>query len=95
VTLSANEELYQLLQPYAADLRSIFIVSQVDMVKAEELENAFTSQEVEGLTIRIGSAQGEKCERCWVYDTTVGTHSDQPAICNRCHQALAVIADSS
>jgi isoleucyl-tRNA synthetase len=88
VTLSANEELYHVLQPYAADLRSIFIVSQVELVKAEKLENAFTSEEVEGLAIQIGTAPGEKCERCWVYDTTVGTHSDHPGICNRCSAAL-------
>jgi isoleucyl-tRNA synthetase len=89
VTLSANEELYHVLQPYAADLRSIFIVSQVELVKAQKLENAFASEEVEGLAIQIGTAPGEKCERCWVYDTTVGNHSDHPAICDRCSQALA------
>jgi isoleucyl-tRNA synthetase len=89
VTLSANEELYHVLQPYAADLRSIFIVSQVELVKAEKLENAFTSEEVEGLAIQIGTAPGEKCERCWVYDITVGTHADHPSICNRCSEALA------
>ena len=89
VTLSADEALYRELQPYADDLRSLFIVSQVELVKAGQVENAFTSEEVEGLSIQIGTAPGEKCERCWVYDTTVGADSDHPSICSRCSDALA------
>jgi isoleucyl-tRNA synthetase len=79
------------MQPYAADLKSILIVSRVELVKAEALEDAFESEEVEGLRIRVEAAPGVKCERCWVHDTTVGNHSEHPTICDRCHQALESI----
>jgi isoleucyl-tRNA synthetase len=91
VTISAGDDLYQSMQPYAADLKSILIVSRVELVKAEALEDAFESQEVEGLRIRVEAAPGVKCERCWVHDTTVGNHSEHPTICDRCHQALESI----
>ena len=91
VTISAGNDLYQSMQPYAADLKSILIVSRVELVKAEALEDAFESQEVEGLRIRVEAAPGVKCERCWVHDTTVGNHSEHPTICDRCHQALESI----
>ena len=91
VTISAGEDLYPALKPYTADLKSIFIVSKVELVRADALEDAFESQEVEGLRIRVEVAPGEKCERCWVHDTTVGDHTGHPTICDRCHQALEII----
>ena len=89
VTIAVNEALFPVLQPYAHELKSIFIVSKVELVNADTLADAFISEEVEGLSIRVAAAPGEKCERCWVYDTTVGTHSDHPSICDRCNQAIA------
>ena len=92
VTISAGEDLHSALQPYAADLKSIFIVSKVTLLNAEPLEGIFESEEVEGLRINVEAAPGDKCERCWVHDTTVGDNSDHPTICNRCHQALEKMA---
>jgi isoleucyl-tRNA synthetase len=92
VTISAGEDLYSALQPYAADLKSIFIVSKVALVNAEPLEDIFESEEMEGLRIKVEASPGDKCERCWVHDTTVGDHSEHPTICNRCHQALEKMA---
>ncbi len=41
-----------------------------------------------GLTVRIGRANGEKCERCWHYETDVSAHSLSEGvggrICGRC-----------
>ena len=71
------------------DLRYIFIVSEAQLLKDQKLEGAFVSKDVEGLSIRVEKASGEKCERCWVHDTSVGSNSEQPTICNRCQNALA------
>jgi isoleucyl-tRNA synthetase len=75
--------------PFADDLRYIFIVSEVELVNDKKLEGAFVSEDVERLSIRVEKASGEKCGRCWVHDTSVGTNSDHPTICNRCKDALA------
>jgi isoleucyl-tRNA synthetase len=90
VTLSARGELYEALAPYAAELRSLFIVSAAVLLKETPLPGAFESMEVEGLKIQVEPAAGKKCERCWVYETSVGVSVEQPGICGRCRNALGV-----
>lgn len=91
VTISVTGDAYDKLQSFAADLRSLLIVSQASLVKEKTLENAFRSDDVDGLFIGVTAAPGEKCERCWVHDTTVGSHREQPTICQRCREALEQI----
>jgi isoleucyl-tRNA synthetase len=37
-----------------------------------------------GVTVRIARAEGEKCERCWHYETDIGHHGSHPTLCGRC-----------
>jgi isoleucyl-tRNA synthetase len=67
----------------------LLIVSKATLVKEAVLDGAFESQDIEGLFIGVDPAPGDKCERCWVHDATVGTSTDQPTICHRCQNALA------
>jgi isoleucyl-tRNA synthetase len=90
VTLSVDGGLYERLARYAEDLRYIFIVSAAELVQDQPLEGAFESTEIKGLKIRVQPAAGEKCDRCWVHETTVGQNPEHPTICARCAQALAV-----
>ena len=89
VTISVKGEMYDTLQPYADKLRSLLIVSQACLVKDEVLNDAIQSEEIEGMHIRVEPAPGEKCERCWVHDTSVGSDPEQATICNRCRHSLA------
>jgi isoleucyl-tRNA synthetase len=89
VTISAKGDIHDALLPYADKLRSLLIVSQATLVKDETLDNALQSGEIEGVTIQVEPASGEKCERCWVFDTSVGSHPEQATICDRCWDALA------
>ncbi|MFZ9753632.1 MAG: class I tRNA ligase family protein [Cyanobium sp.] len=41
-----------------------------------------------GLTARIARADGEKCERCWHYETDIGQHPSHPSLCGRCVAVL-------
>ncbi|MBW0180307.1 MAG: isoleucine--tRNA ligase [Vulcanococcus sp.] len=41
-----------------------------------------------GITVRIAKAAGEKCERCWHYETDIGQHSAHPSLCGRCVAVL-------
>ena len=88
VTIYVDGELYDMLETYVDDLKTIFIVSEAFLIKHREPDVTFKSLEIEGLSIHVESAQGKKCERCWIRDTSVGTDSDQPTICNRCRNAL-------
>ena len=86
VDLYVDQDLYDFLKPMEQELPFLFITSQVrvnppgtaagpDAVQGEELKN---------LSVVVGQAEGQKCERCWNYSTTVGTLAEHPAICKRC-----------
>jgi isoleucyl-tRNA synthetase len=42
----------------------------------------------ETFTLRIARAEGEKCERCWHYETDIGQHAAHPTVCGRCMAVL-------
>jgi isoleucyl-tRNA synthetase len=88
IAINSNDDLYHSLEPYADDLRAIFIVSKASLIRDEALSDAFTSEELKGVSIQIETAPGAKCERCWTYETSVGSSSDHPAICSRCLSVL-------
>ncbi|KPA16372.1 isoleucine--tRNA ligase [Candidatus Magnetomorum sp. HK-1] len=90
VTLSAQGESYDLLANFPDDLRSLFIVSKVSLVQ-EPLENSYKSENINDFYVNVKPAQGEKCQRCWVYDPSVGTSETYPNACQRCQDALKEI----
>jgi isoleucyl-tRNA synthetase len=42
----------------------------------------------EGVTLRISKAAGQKCARCWHYETDIGSSAEHPEICGRCVAAI-------
>jgi len=76
----------ELLQQYAAELPMLLIVSQVELV--DTLAEGTPGEELAELRIAVTRADGEKCERCWNYATSVGAASDHPTLCSRCDAAL-------
>jgi isoleucyl-tRNA synthetase len=85
VTLSASGKTLELLREYANDLRYIFIVSEVELV-----ESAGTD-----VSIKVSTADGQKCERCWNYSTRVGESAKYPTVCERCVAALDEIESAA
>lgn len=85
VTLYATGELHDFLQSVESQLPEIFITSAVAL---SDGEGDFTG-EVEGLSVSVSKADGEKCERCWKYDETVGQNAEHPTLCAHCAAALA------
>ena len=81
VTLSASGKTLELLGQYENDLRYIFIVSQVELGESTEPD----------VSIRVSTAEGAKCERCWNYSTRVGESAKYPTVCERCVAALEEI----
>jgi isoleucyl-tRNA synthetase len=87
VLISAPAELLTFLRNYAAELKSIFIVSKVEL--ADEIYGEFYAAEgIDQLKIRISAAPGEKCERCWCYDEKLGQEAEHPTLCPKCLVAL-------
>ncbi len=71
-------------------LKEISIISELSVLRPETPLSGvrFVSEEVPGLVVQVQSARGEKCERCWIRSTTVGTIDEHPAICDRCAAVL-------
>jgi isoleucyl-tRNA synthetase len=42
-----------------------------------------------GITVRVAKADGQKCERCWHYESDIGQHNAHPTLCGRCVAVLA------
>jgi len=91
VSISVPESIYDALAPYGEELKSLLIVSEALLFKDQELENAFKSEVVEGLFIKVEPAPGQKCERFWLYQPDVATDERHPAICPKCLDALKEI----
>ena len=89
VTLGLTPELAEQTAPYADQFRSVFIVSSVDLVELDKMEEIPESETVQGLKVAVFPSSAPKCERCWIHDPTVGHDTDYPTICKRCQQALA------
>lgn len=93
VKISAQDDLFDLLSGYLNELKTIFITSDVILIKNGEHEGLTQSHEIEGLYISAEPAPGKKCERCWIYDMSVGADADEPGICGRCNAVLKQIAN--
>jgi len=90
VTLYADEETHTLLKDNRNFLTTLFIVSQVEVLKDSEApETIYKSLSVEGLSVKVDRSTGDKCQRCWNWDHTVGTFEKFPELCRKCAEVLS------
>ena len=81
LTLYCSKEVYDFLNAIPMDeLADLFIVSHVDLVEGEGGVKGL----VDGLGVSAAHAAGNKCLRCWKYETTVG----EDGLCPRCAKVL-------
>ncbi len=85
VTLFCSGELRSFLDMVKGELESAFIVSQVELAEG----TGEVDSDIEGLSITISKADGEKCERCWAYRTSVGQCTEHPTLCERCAKIVS------
>jgi isoleucyl-tRNA synthetase len=68
---------------HAEDFRELLNVSQLE----------FATESASGATTPwvpvVKKADGQKCERCWHWETDVGSNPEHPTICARCVKAVA------
>ena len=58
------------------ELRELLNVSQLNFSDASAIEFVVTK------------ADGQKCERCWHWETDIGQNAAHPTICGRCVEAV-------
>ncbi|HUA68977.1 MAG TPA: zinc finger domain-containing protein, partial [Candidatus Saccharimonadales bacterium] len=59
------------------EFQELVNISQVQLTKADDTEAKL-----------ISHADGQKCERCWHWETDVGSNPEHPTICGRCVEAV-------
>ncbi len=84
VILYADGKLKEAISKFVNELPEIFIVSKVEL---KDGEGEFKG-ELDSVTVDVIKATGEKCERCWKFSNSVGTHNDHPTLCDRCHSVI-------
>jgi isoleucyl-tRNA synthetase len=78
VTLELAPETFQRIRDRKEDLRELLNVSQLVL-----LESTGSLAEV-----TVSRADGQKCERCWHWETDVASNPAHPTICGRCIAAV-------
>jgi len=72
IIVQVPEDVYTILAKLGDETKDIFIVSQCEILKGDEV----------GVTVK--KADGKKCERCWQYATDVTESQPFPNLCKRC-----------
>jgi isoleucyl-tRNA synthetase len=77
VTLQLNSPSRPGVADRSSDLRELLNVSQLDFESADVL------------AAYVSKVTGQKCERCWHWETDVGKTAEHPTLCGRCVEAVA------
>lgn len=84
ITIAAPEKLRALLETHKEELRALLIVSQLAVADEKDIAAPYRSEEIKGLAVGVEKARGAKCERCWIYEESVGADAEHPTLCGRC-----------
>jgi len=80
-----DNEIFSFLNKYKEDLPAIFIVSEVKLIKVEEMPKEFQQDEnLGGVGMLVEKASGQKCSRCWNYSRAVGSNEAHSSLCEKC-----------
>jgi isoleucyl-tRNA synthetase len=82
-----SEDQQQLLETEIGQLADLFIVSQAELKNDLTAETAHQGEE-SSVLVKVSEAKGEKCDRCWKYDETVGEIEAHDDICQRCADVI-------
>ncbi len=84
-----DENAYALLTSFEAELPTMFIVSQVALVKGTAPAEAVTEENA-AISVAVESAEGEKCDRCWNYAVDAFHDGEDGCLCPRCRAVLGL-----
>jgi isoleucyl-tRNA synthetase len=84
ISIAISEKMRALFSSHLEDLRALLIVSQLVLVEEKDIVKPFRSEEIPGLVVGVEKARGVKCERCWIYEESVGSGAEHPTVCGRC-----------
>ena len=66
---------------------------QANLESLRELLNVsqlhFQEEAGAAVTTEVNHADGQKCERCWHWETDIGSNAEHPTVCGRCVEAVS------
>lgn len=86
VIIGASQEAAEFLRNSGENLATLFIVSAVKIEDGEK--DGLKGESLGGITVKVEKAEGEKCERCWIFSDTVGKNEKHPTLCSRCANVI-------
>jgi len=90
VVLYGDGEKREFLESLQDQWATWLIVSQVELSGLSEApEGLEWSSDQKDLKIRVETARGTKCERCWIYSEETGSDAEHPTLCPRCAAVVA------
>ena len=81
VLIEASGNSFGVLDGHAEELRELVNVSQL---KIEPPAKDWGGN----MRRTFRKADGQKCERCWHWETDIGQNAEHPTICGRCIEAV-------
>jgi len=92
VELYADDATREFLGEYKDALAQVMIVSEASIYPYFEAPpDAYKSELISNLVIKVSPAPGAKCERCWRYEETVGGMPEHPGLCARCASVIVQV----
>ncbi|SMC28189.1 Isoleucyl-tRNA synthetase [Andreprevotia lacus DSM 23236] len=76
IALTAAGDTLAALQALGDELKFVLITSKADVAAGADT------------TVAVTPSEAAKCERCWHYTPTVGSHADHAGLCSRCYGNL-------
>ena len=80
LVFTAAPEKLQTVQPHQEALRELLNVSQLELGPGDPAPAP--------IAVSVAKASGQKCERCWHWETDVGASAEHPTLCGRCVKAV-------
>ncbi len=84
LTFAGSSPALTAAQAHLDSLRELLNVSQLELQPGGD----------GAVTVAVSKAAGQKCERCWHWETDVGSHPEHPTICARCVRAVQASASA-
>ncbi|MFB6422157.1 MAG: isoleucine--tRNA ligase [Candidatus Malihini olakiniferum] len=84
VTLYADSKLTKKLYLLQHELHFALLTSKACIKRYEDAPTDVQVSDFSGLKIALSKADGNKCPRCWHYESNIGIDAAHPKICGRC-----------
>ncbi len=78
LTFAGSSPALTAAQAHLDSLRELLNVSQLELQPGGD----------GAVTVAVSKAAGQKCERCWHWETDIGQNTEHPTICGRCVEAV-------